>query len=186
MLELSPLSSRVFCLLEPSLHLAYHHKVVGVINVSVPISSNALCSSLLQRSLSHTRATTHHRPSPCWPTTGDPKIMVVMAEIERRRVELTQATPDQPVDEMQLYYDALGDCPKGRVYGLGSYCSTKRRFRDSVPAHPRGRVLQRLSEHVLRTATSTAGAAAGEDGFDLSTEEKQHDGDNRDIHERMD
>ncbi|KAK9096547.1 hypothetical protein Sjap_022044 [Stephania japonica] len=45
------------------------------------------------------------------------------AEIERRREELTQVTPDQPVDEMQLYYDALGDCPKGCVYGLGSYCS---------------------------------------------------------------
>ncbi|KAK9085418.1 hypothetical protein Sjap_025829 [Stephania japonica] len=42
--------------------------------------------------------------------------------------ELTQATLDQSVDEMQLYYDALRDCPKGHVYELESYCSKKWRF----------------------------------------------------------
>ncbi|KAK9166369.1 hypothetical protein Scep_001560 [Stephania cephalantha] len=43
----------------------------------------------------------------------------VQTELVRRRVEHTQATSDQPVNEKQLYYDAIGDCPNGRVYGLG-------------------------------------------------------------------
>ncbi|KAK9145230.1 hypothetical protein Sjap_005133 [Stephania japonica] len=30
------------------------------------------------------------------------------AQLECRRQELTQATPDQPVDEMALYYDVVG------------------------------------------------------------------------------
>ncbi|KAK9101435.1 hypothetical protein Scep_024865 [Stephania cephalantha] len=40
------------------------------------------------------------------------------AKLVRRREEHTQATPDQPIDEEQLYYDAAEVCPKGRVYGL--------------------------------------------------------------------
>ncbi|KAK9088870.1 hypothetical protein Scep_027952 [Stephania cephalantha] len=48
------------------------------------------------------------------------------AKLVRRREEHTQATPDQPIDEEQLYYDAAGVCPKGRVYGLGSLTKKKR------------------------------------------------------------
>ncbi|KAK9090620.1 hypothetical protein Sjap_023797 [Stephania japonica] len=50
------------------------------------------------------------------------------AQLERRRQELTQATLNQSVDEMALYYDMVGDCPKGRFYGLGSLGSRKRRY----------------------------------------------------------
>ncbi|KAK9101008.1 hypothetical protein Scep_024438 [Stephania cephalantha] len=48
----------------------------------------------------------------------------------RRREEHTQATPDQSIDEKQLYYDATGECSKGRVYGLGSLAKRKRRYED--------------------------------------------------------
>ncbi|KAK9158450.1 hypothetical protein Scep_005024 [Stephania cephalantha] len=49
------------------------------------------------------------------------------AKLVRRRDEHTQATPNQPIDEEQLYYDAAGVCPKGRVYGLKSLARKKRR-----------------------------------------------------------
>ncbi|KAK9088684.1 hypothetical protein Scep_027766 [Stephania cephalantha] len=52
------------------------------------------------------------------------------AELVRRREEHTHATPDQPIDEKQLYYDATGECSKGRVYGLGSLAKRKRRYED--------------------------------------------------------
>ncbi|KAK9104728.1 hypothetical protein Scep_021572 [Stephania cephalantha] len=52
------------------------------------------------------------------------------AELVRRREEHTQATSDQPIDEKQLYYDAIGECSKGRVYGLGSLAKRKRRYED--------------------------------------------------------
>ncbi|KAK9085600.1 hypothetical protein Sjap_026011 [Stephania japonica] len=51
-----------------------------------------------------------------------------IAQLESRRQELTQATLDRPVDEMALYYDMVGDCTKGRVYGLRSLGSMKRRI----------------------------------------------------------
>ncbi|KAK9168940.1 hypothetical protein Syun_001080 [Stephania yunnanensis] len=45
-----------------------------------------------------------------------------------RRLELTQATPDQPVDDEAVYLNVAGECPKGRVYGLGSLGRKKRRY----------------------------------------------------------
>ncbi|KAK9112219.1 hypothetical protein Scep_019738 [Stephania cephalantha] len=48
----------------------------------------------------------------------------------RRHEEHTQATPNRPIDEKQLYYDAAGECSKGRVYGLGSLAERKRRYED--------------------------------------------------------
>ncbi|KAK9158288.1 hypothetical protein Scep_004862 [Stephania cephalantha] len=44
------------------------------------------------------------------------------AQLESRRQELTRATPDQSVD------DVVGDCPKGRVYGLELLGRKKRRY----------------------------------------------------------
>ncbi|KAK9149307.1 hypothetical protein Scep_008064 [Stephania cephalantha] len=44
--------------------------------------------------------------------------------------EHTQATPDQLIDEEQLYYDAAGVCPKGRVYGIGSLARKTRGYAD--------------------------------------------------------
>ncbi|KAK9104944.1 hypothetical protein Scep_021788 [Stephania cephalantha] len=60
------------------------------------------------------------------------------AKLVRRREEHTQATPNQPIDEKQLYYDAAGVCLKGRVCGLGSFARKKRRY-----AYP---VVQRLAQ----------------------------------------
>ncbi|KAK9088806.1 hypothetical protein Scep_027888 [Stephania cephalantha] len=52
------------------------------------------------------------------------------SELLRRRDEHTQATPDRPVDEKQLYYDEARECSKGNVYGLGSLSKRKRRYED--------------------------------------------------------
>ncbi|KAK9166831.1 hypothetical protein Scep_002022 [Stephania cephalantha] len=52
------------------------------------------------------------------------------AELVRRREEHTQATPDRPIDEKQLYYDAVGECSKGHVYGLRSLAKWKRIYED--------------------------------------------------------
>ncbi|KAK9099036.1 hypothetical protein Syun_026081 [Stephania yunnanensis] len=54
-----------------------------------------------------------------------------LAKLQQRHQELTQATPDQPVDDEAMYYDVAGECPKGRVYGIGSLGRKKRRFADS-------------------------------------------------------
>ncbi|KAK9121088.1 hypothetical protein Syun_018705 [Stephania yunnanensis] len=40
------------------------------------------------------------------------------------------ATPDQPVDDEAVYLNVAGECPKGRVYGLGSLRRNKRRYAD--------------------------------------------------------
>ncbi|KAK9083338.1 hypothetical protein Scep_029809 [Stephania cephalantha] len=48
----------------------------------------------------------------------------------RRHEEHTQATSDQPIDEKQLYYDATGECSKGRVYGLRSLAKRNRIYED--------------------------------------------------------
>ncbi|KAK9166408.1 hypothetical protein Scep_001599 [Stephania cephalantha] len=52
------------------------------------------------------------------------------AKLQRRRQELTQATPDQPVDDEAMYYNVAGKCPRGCVYGFGSSGRKKRRFAD--------------------------------------------------------
>ncbi|KAK9148970.1 hypothetical protein Scep_007727 [Stephania cephalantha] len=54
-----------------------------------------------------------------------------LAKLQRRRQELTQTTPDQPVDDEAVYYKVAGECPKGRVYGLGSLGRKKRRYADA-------------------------------------------------------
>ncbi|KAK9140655.1 hypothetical protein Scep_010336 [Stephania cephalantha] len=52
------------------------------------------------------------------------------AKLQRRRQELTQTTPDQPVDDEAVYYKVAGDCPKGCVYSLRSLWRKKRRYVD--------------------------------------------------------
>ncbi|KAK9111281.1 hypothetical protein Scep_018800 [Stephania cephalantha] len=54
----------------------------------------------------------------------------MQAKLQRRRQELTQATPDPTVDDEALYYNVAGECPKGRVYGLGSLGRKERRYAD--------------------------------------------------------
>ncbi|KAK9111295.1 hypothetical protein Scep_018814 [Stephania cephalantha] len=39
------------------------------------------------------------------------------AKLQRKCLELTQATPDQSVDDEAVYFNVAGECPKGRVYG---------------------------------------------------------------------
>ncbi|KAK9138152.1 hypothetical protein Sjap_008746 [Stephania japonica] len=50
--------------------------------------------------------------------------------LRRRCRELTCATPDQSVDDEAVYLNVAGECPKGRVYGLGSLGRKKRRYAD--------------------------------------------------------
>ncbi|KAK9121765.1 hypothetical protein Syun_019382 [Stephania yunnanensis] len=50
--------------------------------------------------------------------------------LQRRRQELTQATPDRSVDDEAVYLNVAGECPKGRVYGLGSLGRKKMRYGD--------------------------------------------------------
>ncbi|KAK9085415.1 hypothetical protein Sjap_025826 [Stephania japonica] len=139
-----------------------------------------------------------------WPYIG-------VDEIERRLKELTQATSDQPVDEMQLYYDVLGDCLKSRVYRLGSYCSKKRRFGDpgASTSHKTSpsevKVLRQKLAHFeaiieshLGVRTSRALPPPPRPPQEQQQQQQQvridptnpperqrHDGDDRDIHEQM-
>ncbi|KAK9166451.1 hypothetical protein Scep_001642 [Stephania cephalantha] len=48
----------------------------------------------------------------------------------KRGHELTQATSDQPVDNEAVYYDVASECPKWRVYGLGSLGRKNKRYAD--------------------------------------------------------
>ncbi|KAK9120725.1 hypothetical protein Syun_018342 [Stephania yunnanensis] len=52
------------------------------------------------------------------------------AKLQRRRQELTQTTPDQPMDDEAVYYKVAGECPKGCVYSLRSLWRKKRRYVD--------------------------------------------------------
>ncbi|KAK9111950.1 hypothetical protein Scep_019469 [Stephania cephalantha] len=52
------------------------------------------------------------------------------AKLQRRRQKLTHTTSDHPVDDEVVYYKVAGECPKGRVYGLGSLGRKKRRYAD--------------------------------------------------------
>ncbi|KAK9151179.1 hypothetical protein Syun_009488 [Stephania yunnanensis] len=73
------------------------------------------------------------------------------AKLQRRRQELTQATPDQPVDDEAVYYNVAGQCPSGRVYGLGSLGRKKRKYADPEAIQDdHGR-----SRHVSATSTTT-------------------------------
>ncbi|KAK9086667.1 hypothetical protein Syun_029061 [Stephania yunnanensis] len=51
-------------------------------------------------------------------------------QLQRRRQELTQTTPDQPVDNEAVYYKVSGDYPKGCVYSLRSLWRKKRIYVD--------------------------------------------------------
>ncbi|KAK9168779.1 hypothetical protein Syun_000919 [Stephania yunnanensis] len=51
-------------------------------------------------------------------------------KLQKRRQELTQTTPDQPIDDEAVYYKVVGDCPKGCVYSLRSLWRKKRRYVD--------------------------------------------------------
>ncbi|KAK9083795.1 hypothetical protein Scep_030266 [Stephania cephalantha] len=75
---------------------------------------------------------------------GDREKMLTLAEegkLQRKRQELTQTTPDQPMDNEAVYYKVAGECPKGRVYSLRSLGRKKRRYVDpdaSTSQHPQG------------------------------------------------
>ncbi|KAK9089486.1 hypothetical protein Scep_028568 [Stephania cephalantha] len=54
------------------------------------------------------------------------------SKLQRRGAqELIQTTLDQLVDDEAVYYKVAGECPKGRVYGLGSLGRKKRRYADA-------------------------------------------------------
>ncbi|KAK9169533.1 hypothetical protein Syun_001673 [Stephania yunnanensis] len=50
------------------------------------------------------------------------------AQFQSRRLEPTQGTPDQSVDDAAVYYDVVGDYPKGCVYSLKSLGRKKKRY----------------------------------------------------------
>ncbi|KAK9087677.1 hypothetical protein Syun_030071 [Stephania yunnanensis] len=52
------------------------------------------------------------------------------AKLQKRRQELTQTTPDQPVDDEVVYYKVAGDFPKGYVCSLMLLWRKKRRYVD--------------------------------------------------------
>ncbi|KAK9081468.1 hypothetical protein Syun_030792 [Stephania yunnanensis] len=63
------------------------------------------------------------------------------AKLQRRRQELTQTTPNQPVDDEAVYYKVASECPIGRVYSLRSLRRKNRRYVDpdaSTSQHPQG------------------------------------------------
>ncbi|KAK9163511.1 hypothetical protein Syun_004413 [Stephania yunnanensis] len=61
---------------------------------------------------------------------NDEQNLVSWAKLQKRRQELTQTTPDRPVDDEAVYYKVAGVCPKGRVYSLRSLGRKKRRYVD--------------------------------------------------------
>ncbi|KAK9087521.1 hypothetical protein Syun_029915 [Stephania yunnanensis] len=67
------------------------------------------------------------------------------AKLQMRRRELTQATPNQLVDDEVVYYNVTGKCPKGRVYGLRSLGRKKRKYADP------GATTSKLPEMVPRS-----------------------------------
>ncbi|KAK9150966.1 hypothetical protein Syun_009275 [Stephania yunnanensis] len=60
----------------------------------------------------------------------DTRSELFYTKLQRRRQEQTQATSDQPVDDEATYYNAEGECPRGRIYGLGLFGRKKRRYAD--------------------------------------------------------
>ncbi|KAK9147943.1 hypothetical protein Scep_006700 [Stephania cephalantha] len=53
------------------------------------------------------------------------------AKLQRRRQELTQTTPDQPVDDEAVYYKVAGDRPKGCVYRASVVMEKEEKIRRS-------------------------------------------------------
>ncbi|KAK9151528.1 hypothetical protein Syun_009837 [Stephania yunnanensis] len=84
------------------------------------------------------RCLRNHRCCPLPPLLVQPPLLVAdvcscsslpgEAKLRRRRQELTQTTPNQPVDDEAVYYKVASECPKGRVYCLGSLGRKKRRY----------------------------------------------------------
>ncbi|KAK9160897.1 hypothetical protein Syun_007238 [Stephania yunnanensis] len=54
--------------------------------------------------------------------------------------ELTQTTPDQPIDDEEVYYKVVSECPKGRFYSLRSLGRKKRRYVDPDASTSQGMV----------------------------------------------
>ncbi|KAK9132327.1 hypothetical protein Scep_011855 [Stephania cephalantha] len=63
--------------------------------------------------------------------------------------ELTQATPDQPLDDEAVYFNVAGKCPKGRVYDFWSLGRNKRRYVD--PGADPGASTSQMPEMVPRS-----------------------------------
>ncbi|KAK9148971.1 hypothetical protein Scep_007728 [Stephania cephalantha] len=89
------------------------------------------------------------------------------AEIVRRLEEHTHATPNQSIDEKQLYYDTTGECSKGRVGGLGSLAKMKMRYEDLEPVgNAHGLQSKHLSGTTTAAAATSGASSAGGDGSD--------------------
>ncbi|KAK9163358.1 hypothetical protein Syun_004260 [Stephania yunnanensis] len=98
------------------------------VELSSPCVTHQLVSILQQKAVA--LATPRHVSVVQWPAP------LAHDRLQRIRQELTQATPDQPMDNEAVYYNVVGECPKGHVYALSSLGRKKRRYTDSDVAHP--------------------------------------------------
>ncbi|KAK9106603.1 hypothetical protein Syun_022614 [Stephania yunnanensis] len=89
---------------------------------------------------------------------------LVDAKLQRRRHELTQTTPDQPVDDEAVYYKVAGKCPKGRVYGLGSLGRKKRRYADDDASTSYMLAQRGMGNFMILSDTETMGASGEYEG----------------------
>ncbi|KAK9137779.1 hypothetical protein Sjap_008373 [Stephania japonica] len=81
--------------------------------------------------------------------------------LQRRCQELTQATPNQSVDDEAVYLNVASECPIGRVYGLGSLRRKKRRYADpGASTSEKPDMVPRASSMSLRAITKGYGVHA--------------------------
>ncbi|KAK9121750.1 hypothetical protein Syun_019367 [Stephania yunnanensis] len=93
-------------------------------------------------------------------------------KLARRCEEHTHATSDQSIDEKQLYYDAAGECSKGRVYGLGQLPRGRGDMKISMSAPPPPPPLQQPQEHHQQVGMDPA-----------RSPQQEHDDDDEDIYD---
>ncbi|KAK9160422.1 hypothetical protein Syun_006763 [Stephania yunnanensis] len=119
------------CLPSPSTAVAY--AALTVIHYSSSLLGETNTSEMpptVNELYLHVHTVNHNRV-----TFIDTRSERFYAKLQRRRQELIQATPDQPVDDEVVYYNMAGKCPKGRVYGLGLLLRKKRRYADLALEH---------------------------------------------------
>ncbi|KAK9118504.1 hypothetical protein Scep_016597 [Stephania cephalantha] len=101
------------------------------------IALSALESSVLQTNTSEAPPTVNelclhlHTVNHDGVTFIDTRSERFYVKLQRRRRGATSATPGHPaVDDEAVYYNVAGECPRGRVYGLGSLGRKKKIYAD--------------------------------------------------------
>ncbi|KAK9111420.1 hypothetical protein Scep_018939 [Stephania cephalantha] len=81
---------------------------------------------------------------------------IFSAKHQRRRQELTQTTPDQPLDDDEAVLLVAGDRPKGCVYSLRSLWRKKRRYVDPDASTSQVLAQRRMSNFMILSAAQVA------------------------------